>query len=141
MSNARQRSGRQRGTILLVISVFLATAIAGLAAISSGRVMHASKSQGVMESETRAFNSAYAQIHIAMNVVNNSAYDAENRNLVLQGAVAGLNGGTINKTTETTTVKSTMSGETSGYKAGTSTTKRPSVWKTSRYRARAATRW
>ncbi len=97
MSNQPQRSGRERGTVLLVVSVFLATAIAGIAAISSGRVVHASKSQRVMESETRAFNSAYAQIHMAMNVVNNSAYDEENHNLALQDAVAGVYGGTVNE--------------------------------------------
>ena len=91
-NDGRQRS--ERGTILLVV-VFIAAAIAGLAAISSGRVVHATKRQRVMEDETRAFNSAYAQIHMAMNVVNNSAYNELNQNLVLRSAVAGEFGGTI----------------------------------------------
>ena len=88
--------------------------------------VQATRGQTVMESETRAFNSAYAQIHMAMNVVNNSAYDELNHNLVLQDAVAGVNGGTIKTTTsvtnETTTVTAKMGGETSGYVSTSTTT-------------------
>lgn len=89
------RDGGQRGTILLVV-VFIATAIAALAAISSGRVVSEGRLQKSMEDETRAYNEAFAQIHRAMNVVTNSAYDAENRNLALRASIDdGLFGGTV----------------------------------------------
>ena len=77
----------ERGTILLIV-LFLAAAIAGLAALSSGRVVAETKRQGVLEDETRAFNQAYSQLHIAMNIVNNSMYDVENHNLALQAALS-----------------------------------------------------
>ena len=83
----------ERGTILLVV-VFIATAIAGLALISSGRVVTETRYQLVMESESMAFNDAYAQIHLAMNVVNTSAYDDANHNLALRDAMGGAFGGT-----------------------------------------------
>jgi Tfp pilus assembly protein PilX len=111
-NDARKRN--ERGTILLVV-VFIAAAIAGLAAISSGRVVHASKRQTVMENETRAFNSAYAQIHMAMNVVNNSAYDELNHNLILQAAVAGEFGGTVASGKEAYATLETPGGENTGY--------------------------
>ena len=95
-----QTSNRERGAILLVV-VFLATAIAAIAAISSGRVVAATKNQRVMEQETRAFNSAYAQIHMAMNVVNNSAYNQQNQNLEMRAAIAGNYGGTVKYAGET----------------------------------------
>ena len=100
MSNRRQEN-RERGSILLVVAVFLATAIAALAGINSSRVVQATRSQRVMEQETRAFNSAYAQIHMAMNVVNNSAYNELNQNLSLRRAIEGLYGGTIAATAGT----------------------------------------
>ncbi len=84
----------ERGNILLVV-VFIATAVAGLAALSSGRVVAETKQQRVLEDETQAFNSAYAQIHMAMNVVNNSAYNEQNQNLALRNAMQGIYGGTI----------------------------------------------
>jgi hypothetical protein len=79
----------EQGTILLVV-LFIATAIAGLAAISSGRVVSETRKQRVLESETQAVNAAFAQIHVAMNIVNNSAYDEQNHNLVLRDAVASV---------------------------------------------------
>jgi Tfp pilus assembly protein PilX len=92
----------ERGTILLVV-VFIATAIAGLALISSGRVVTETRYQLVMEGESMAFNHAYAQIHLAMNVVNTSAYDDSNHNLALRDAIAGAFGGTAAGETTTTT--------------------------------------
>jgi hypothetical protein len=83
----------ERGTILLVV-VFIATAIAGLALISSGRVVSETRYQRVMEAESQAFTDAYAQIHLAMNVVNTSAYDDSNHNLALRDAIGGAFGGT-----------------------------------------------
>jgi len=80
---------------MLVVAVFLAASIAALAGITAGRVVHATKRQEILEQETRALNSAYAQIHMAMNVVNNSAYNEQNQNLVLRDAIAGFNGGTV----------------------------------------------
>ena len=115
MTNGWQRRAREQGSVLLVVSVFLATAIAALAAISSGRVVHATKSQRILEAETRALNSAYGQIHIAMNVVTNSAYDEENHNLVLRDAIAGLDGGSAAKSSSTTSAIKKLGGETSGY--------------------------
>ena len=94
MRRTKRDQRGERGTILLVV-VFIAAAIAGLAAISSGRVVSETRTQKVLEDETRAFNSAYAQIHLAMNVVNNSPYNEDNQNLVLRDAIAGFNGGTV----------------------------------------------
>jgi len=95
----QRRQRDERGHILLVI-VFIATAIAGLAAITSGRVVSETKQQRVMEDETKAFKSAYAQLHVAMNVVNTSAYNDQNQNLILRNAVTGLYGGTIKDTVD-----------------------------------------
>ena len=83
----------ERGTMLIVV-LFVALSIAGLAAISSGRVVAESNRQATLEDETRAFNQAYAQLHIAMNVVNNSFYNEVNHNLVLRSAFSadGLQG-------------------------------------------------
>ncbi|MHC5032048.1 MAG: hypothetical protein ACYTGU_14425 [Planctomycetota bacterium] len=83
--NVTQR-GAERGTMLLVV-VFIATAIAALAALSAGRVVTETRSQKVMEDESRALVEAYGQIHMAMNVVNNSGYDDQNRNLVIRDAI------------------------------------------------------
>jgi len=123
----QNRRGREHGSILLVVAVFLATAIAALAGINSSRVVHATRHQRVLEQETRAFNSAYAQIHLAMNVVNNSAYDDQNHNLVLQEAVAAL----TEPSEETAT---DGGGEESGYiavatdKSGTQVVEQASAW-------------
>jgi len=87
------RRSEERGTILVVV-VFLATAIAALAALSSGRVVTESRHQTVLEQETRAYNEAYAKIQMALNVVNTSAYNDENQNIELLEAVAGKHGGT-----------------------------------------------
>lgn len=84
---------RERGTILLVV-VFIATAIAALAALGSGRVVAETRYQRTVEDETRATNLAFANLHRALNVVNNSAYDDQNHNLALQRAIAGTYGGT-----------------------------------------------
>ncbi|MFB3067559.1 MAG: hypothetical protein ACE10D_13720, partial [Planctomycetota bacterium] len=83
----------ERGTMLIVV-LFITLSIAGLAAISSGRVVAESNRQATLEDETRAFNQAYAQLHVAMNVVNNSFYDEVNHNLVLRSAFSadGLQG-------------------------------------------------
>ena len=75
-----------RGTILLVV-VFVATAIAGLAAISAARVVTAHRTQRVQEDGARALNDAYGQIHVALNVVNHSGYDDDNHNLELRKAM------------------------------------------------------
>jgi len=111
----------ERGTLLLVV-VFLATAIAGLAALSSGRVVAETRHQRVMEEESRAFNAAYAQINMAMNVINNSAYDDQNRNLAIRGAMNGDFGGTIATATEALELQKKIEGlkvvET-GYKVAT----------------------
>jgi glutathione peroxidase-family protein len=87
------RRADERGTILLIV-VFLATAIAGLAALSSGRVVTESRHQTVLEQETRAYNEAYAKIQMALNVVNTSAYNDENQNIELLEAIEGKHGGT-----------------------------------------------
>ncbi|MHC4225302.1 MAG: hypothetical protein ACYSUN_15035, partial [Planctomycetota bacterium] len=73
---------------MLLVVVFIAAAIAGLAALSSGRVVSEARHQTVMENESRALNQAYGRIHFAMNVVNNSAYDDENHNLEIRNALA-----------------------------------------------------
>jgi hypothetical protein len=88
------RKAGERGTILLVI-VFLATAIAGLAALSSGRVVTEARHQTVLEQESRAYNEAYAKIQMALNVVNTSAYNDENQNIELLDAIGGKHGGTV----------------------------------------------
>jgi hypothetical protein len=88
------RRAGERGTILLIV-VFLATAIAGLAALSSGRVVTESRHQTVLEQETRAYNEAYAKIQMALNVVNTSAYNDENQNIELLDAIGGKHGGTV----------------------------------------------
>jgi glutathione peroxidase-family protein len=88
------RRARERGTILIVI-VFLATAIAGLAALSSGRVVTEARHQTVLEQESRAYNEAYAKIQMALNVVNTSAYNDENQNIELLDAIGGKHGGTV----------------------------------------------
>ena len=77
----------QRGSMLLVV-VFIATAIAILATISSGRVVTETRAQKVLEDETRAFNEAFSQLHMALNVVNSSPYNALNQNLVIRNALA-----------------------------------------------------
>ncbi len=84
---------RERGTMLVVI-LFIASAIAALAAMSSGRVVAEMNQQRTLEAETQAYNQAYAQLQMALNVVNNSAYDDELRNLELAAAINGDNGGT-----------------------------------------------
>ncbi len=88
------RRAGERGTILLVI-VFLATAIAGLAALSSGRVVTEARHQTVLEQESRAYSEAYAKIQMALNVVNTSAYNDENQNIELLDSIGGKHGGTV----------------------------------------------
>ena len=78
--------GRERGTLLLVV-MFIATAIAALATITSERFISESRTQRVLEDETRAYNQAFAQLHLALNLVNTSAYDNQNHNLVIRGAL------------------------------------------------------
>jgi len=87
MGSAR-REQAERGTILLVV-VFIATAIAGLALLGSSRVVTETRLHKALENETQAYNDAFAQIHLAMNVVNTSAYDDSNQNLALRDAIAG----------------------------------------------------
>ncbi len=82
----RNRRDRERGTILLVVA-FVASAIAVLATISSGRVVSETRRHRGMEEETRAYNDAFARIHFAMNQVNNSAYNDQNQNLVIRTAL------------------------------------------------------
>ncbi|MHC4549349.1 MAG: hypothetical protein ACYTEZ_11295 [Planctomycetota bacterium] len=89
----RQDTNRERGTILVVI-LFIAASIAALAAISSSRVVAETKHQKVLENESLAFNEAYAQLQMALNVVNTSAYTDENKNIQLRDALAGSYGGT-----------------------------------------------
>ncbi|MHC4339656.1 MAG: hypothetical protein ACYSX0_05530 [Planctomycetota bacterium] len=93
MKSRKQKTVAERGTILLVV-LFVATAIAALAAVGSGRVVAESRQQQVLEDSSRASNEAYAQLHLALNVVNNSAYDMENHNLEIRAAIDGDNGGT-----------------------------------------------
>jgi len=105
MQNREFTRAGERGTILLVV-VFVATAVAALAALSSGRVVSETRHQRGMEEETRAYSQAFAQLHYAMNVVTNSAYDGENRNLAIRDSLAGAFGGTaatLLKTVTTTT--------------------------------------
>ncbi len=106
MGSSARRERAERGTILLVV-VFIATAIAGLALLGSSRVVSETRHHRVLENETQAYNDAFAQIHLAMNVVNTSAYDDENKNVAIREAIAGQFGGTIadklsvTKTTQT----------------------------------------
>ena len=93
MKNLANRE-HERGIVLLVV-VFIAMAIAGLAALSSGRVVSETKMQRVLEDEARAYNGAYSQLHMAMNVVNSSAYNDENQNIALRDALGGFFGGTV----------------------------------------------
>ena len=65
-----------------------------LAAISAGRVVAEAGLEGTLENESRANNNAYAQLHVAFNIVNTSAYTDTNRNIELWDAVDGLHGGT-----------------------------------------------
>lgn len=88
------RERAERGTILLVV-VFIATAVAGLALLGSSRVVSETRHHRVLENESQAYNDAFAQIHLAMNVVNTSAYDDENKNVAIREAVAGQFGGTF----------------------------------------------
>ncbi|MHC4972505.1 MAG: hypothetical protein ACYTG3_09245 [Planctomycetota bacterium] len=89
----RQHRRDERGSILFVV-LFLATAIAALAALSSGRVVAEVRTQEVLEDETQALGEAYAQLQVALNVVNTSAYNERNQNLALLDAVNGDFGGT-----------------------------------------------
>jgi hypothetical protein len=95
------RRDRERGTILVVVLV-IATAIAALAAISSGRVVSETRHQRVLEHESLALNEAYAQLQVALNVVNTSAYTDENSNIELRDAVKGDHGGTVAGNEDTT---------------------------------------
>ena len=88
-----QQRRSERGTILVVI-LFIASAIAALAAISSSRVVTEIRSQKVLEEESLAYNEAYSQLQLAMNVVNTSAYTDENKNIELRDAMLGDFGGT-----------------------------------------------
>jgi len=83
--NTKERT--QRGNALIVV-VFLATAIAMLAAIGSSRVVTETRHQTVMEDQTRSYVDAFGQIQQALNVVNTSGYDDDNHNLVLRAAIA-----------------------------------------------------
>jgi len=84
----------ERGTMLLVV-LFIATAVAALAAISSGRVVAETRMQDALENGAQAFNDAMGQLQLAMSVVNSSAYDDGNHNLELQSAMDGDYGGTV----------------------------------------------
>ncbi|MHC4163314.1 MAG: hypothetical protein ACYSUM_14390 [Planctomycetota bacterium] len=90
----KQQQRSERGTILVVV-LFLATAIGALAALSSSRVVTETRQQRVLENESLALTDAYAQLQLAMNVVNTSAYTDENRNIELLNAMAGDYGGTV----------------------------------------------
>jgi hypothetical protein len=120
-----KRERAERGTILLVV-VFIATAIAGLALLGSSRVVTETRHHRVMENETQAYNDAFAQIHLAMNVVNTSAYDDSNQNLALRDAIAGQFGGTaadgVSQTSTTTTTTTTSQGKGGGKTSTTTTT-------------------
>jgi hypothetical protein len=89
----RQQNRSERGTILVVV-LFIAAAIGALAALSSSRVITEIRHQAVLEDESLALTDAYAQLQLAMNVVNTSAYTDENRNIQLLDAIAGNYGGT-----------------------------------------------
>ncbi len=89
----KQQQRSERGTILVVV-LFIAAAIGALAALSSSRVVTETRQQRVLEHESLALTDAYAQLQMAMNVVNTSAYTDENRNVQLLEAMAGDYGGT-----------------------------------------------
>jgi hypothetical protein len=99
----------ERGTILVTVILFIAVAIAGLAAISSSRVVTETDHQRTLEEETRAYHEAYSQLQMALNVVNASAYTEENQNVELRNAMEGDFGGTVAVTTTviTTTITTT----------------------------------
>jgi hypothetical protein len=88
-----QQQRSERGSMLIVV-LFLAAAIGALAALSSSRVVMETRQQTVLEHESLALTDAYAQLQLAMNVVNTSAYTDENRNIELLDAMAGDFGGT-----------------------------------------------
>ena len=67
--------------------LFIATAIGALAALSSSRVVTETRQQKVLEDESHALTDAYAQLQLAMNVVNTSAYTDENE---LRSHIEGL---------------------------------------------------
>ncbi|MHC4817029.1 MAG: hypothetical protein ACYTF8_03060, partial [Planctomycetota bacterium] len=96
----RQHRRGERGSILFVV-LFLATAIAALATLSSSRVVAEVRTQKVLEDETQALSEAYAQLQVALNVVNTSAYNEKNQNLALLDAVNGDFGGTAGGETPT----------------------------------------
>jgi hypothetical protein len=79
---------------MLLVVMFLATAIAALATLASARVVTETRHQKTIEDEARAVNLAFANLQHALNVVNNSAYDVDNHNLALQFALRGDFGGT-----------------------------------------------
>jgi hypothetical protein len=91
----KRRKAAASGHILIPVVLVIATAIAALAALSSGRVVSESRYQAVLEDESRAYNEAYAQLQLAMNVVNTSPYTDENRNIELRDSISGDYGGTI----------------------------------------------
>ena len=94
MTKQLRTGGKERGTILVTVILFIAIAIAALAAISSSRVVSETEHQKVLEQESRAYNEAYSQLQLALNVVNTSVYTEENKNVEIRNAVGGLNGGT-----------------------------------------------
>ncbi|MHC4818223.1 MAG: hypothetical protein ACYTF8_09230, partial [Planctomycetota bacterium] len=91
MKQLKKRS--ERGSILMVV-LFIAAAIGALAALSSSRVVSETRQQKNLENESLALTDAYAQLQLAMNVVNTSGYTDENRNVHLLEAMAGDYGGT-----------------------------------------------
>jgi len=113
--------GAERGTILLVV-VFIATAIAGLALLGSSRVVSESNHYRVLENESQAYNDAFAQIHLAMNVVNTSAYDDGNQNLALREGIAGQFGGTVADAVDSGTTQTTTTTQGKGKKSTTTVT-------------------
>jgi hypothetical protein len=112
MEPTGRKTGAERGSAVLVVVLYIAVAIAALSFVSSSRVVAETNAQGVLEGESRALNAAFAQIHLAMNVVTNSAYDGQNRNLELRAAVAGDNGGTVAGATQTEPLYTTEAEET-----------------------------
>ncbi len=102
MTHSRCRGG-ERGTILVTVILFIAVAIAGLAAISSSRVVTETEHQKTLEQETRAYHEAYTQLQVALNVVNASRYTDENKNISLRDSMDGLFGGTVPNAIQATT--------------------------------------
>jgi hypothetical protein len=98
----------------VTVILFIAIAIAGLAAISSSRVVTETEHQRVLEQETRAYHEAYTQLQVALNVVNASAYTDENRNIALRDSMDGLFGGTVPNAVQT--VARLVAGTVSAYK-------------------------